>query len=78
MSGVEKLAPGVVDKVKPDEKEDVDAHPDHLQTQPRSRLHQKPQTTHVKHKQFAYEMQDFGVSHSWIFGYSPFFTCAYF
>lgn len=36
MACVEKLIPQIVEEVKPDEKEDVDGHPDHLQTQPGS------------------------------------------
>lgn len=32
MTGVEELRPQIVEEVKPDKKEDVDAHPDHLQT----------------------------------------------
>lgn len=41
MARVEKLIPQVVEEVKPNEKEDVDAHPDHLQTHPRSHFHHK-------------------------------------
>lgn len=41
MARVEKLIPQVVEEVKPNEKEDVDAHPDHLQTHPRSHFHRK-------------------------------------
>lgn len=37
MARVEKLIPQIVEAVKPDEKEDVDAHPHHLQTQAGSR-----------------------------------------
>lgn len=34
MTRVEEPIPQVVEEVKPDEEEDVDAHPDHLHTQP--------------------------------------------
>lgn len=33
MTRVEKLLPQIVEKIKPDEKKNVDAHPGHLQTQ---------------------------------------------
>lgn len=41
MTRVKKLAPSIVYEVKPDEEKDVDAHPDHLQTQMQSPFRRK-------------------------------------
>jgi len=41
MTRVEKLFPQGIEQVKPDENEDVDGHPDHLQTQSTAGLHHR-------------------------------------
>lgn len=64
MTRVEKLIPQIVEEVIPDEKEDVDAHPDHLQTQPGSCFHHKTSLSLkinvILSSLFALKMQEFG------------------
>lgn len=46
---VEELRPQIVEEVKPYEQEDVDAHPDHLQTQP-------PRHTTLNYRRLSWEL----------------------